>query len=181
MRGPNAPRRDVVTGAPTLPFTLLTQKTLTDSPAPSKMAPRKRAASPTPSDASDTAPIERYQFPSVLPGPLTDSYTFHSVDEERVGGPAKRFKLAEAEEGEGETRKEEQDGGEEVHEQKVEGEWMLGVDEAGRGPALGALTTFLPLFSCCPRITFILLSFTSISYVHRSTSIWYRILQAGVF
>lgn len=90
------------------------------------MAGRKRAASPSPSrspsPAADKQP--RFHFPSVrLDQPLIDSYTYHSVDAEhaRVEGQSA------VEKGAGEV-----DG-----KREVEGEWMLGVDEAGRGPALG--------------------------------------------
>lgn len=54
-------------------------------------------------------------FPSVkVDAPLVDSYTFHSVDAESATESLKGKERAE-----------------------VEGEWMLGVDEAGRGPVLG--------------------------------------------
>ncbi|GAA5903393.1 ribonuclease H2 catalytic subunit RNH201 [Sporobolomyces salmoneus] len=61
----------------------------------------------------EDAPIERFQFPTVRPGrPLIDTYTFHS-DSLASSTPASK---------EGDEQEE---------------EWMLGVDEAGRGPALG--------------------------------------------
>ncbi|GAA5864234.1 hypothetical protein JCM8547_001302 [Rhodosporidiobolus lusitaniae] len=100
--------------------------------------PRKRAASRSPSPSSrpsPSPPSERFSFPSVLPGPLTDTYTFHSVDHEAskasktAGGKGKEKAEAKEEGGEG------QEGQGEKPED--EGEWMLGVDEAGRGPALG--------------------------------------------
>ena len=65
--------------------------------------------------AAATAPSA---FPSVqTEQPLVDSYTFHSVDKQSASGKGK-----------------------EVLRAPVEGEWMLGVDEAGRGPVLGKST-----------------------------------------
>lgn len=90
------------------------------------MAGRKRAASPSasrsPSPSAEKQP--RFHFPSVRRNePLIDSYTYHSVDAER--------EQAEGQAGAGE------DANEVEEKRDVEGEWMLGVDEAGRGPALG--------------------------------------------
>ncbi|GAA6058807.1 hypothetical protein JCM10212_001923 [Sporobolomyces blumeae] len=87
--------------------------------------PRKQVESHTPS-RSPSPPPPRYQFPSVRVGqPLVDSYTFHSVDPrtEALEQDAKMVIEATAA-----TKEQEVD---------KEGEWMLGVDEAGRGPALG--------------------------------------------
>ncbi|GAA5832651.1 hypothetical protein JCM3766R1_004280 [Sporobolomyces carnicolor] len=65
-------------------------------------------------DQDEEEAVERYQFPTVRPGEaLVDSYTFHSSEP-----------LA--------TTSVEVEGAE-----KEEEGWMLGVDEAGRGPALG--------------------------------------------
>lgn len=53
----------------------------------------------------------------------------------------------------------------------VEGEWMLGVDEAGRGPALGAYTPlsfFFPALDLTPPV------------ICRSASIRRRVLQARI-
>ncbi|GAA5825575.1 hypothetical protein JCM3770_006892 [Rhodotorula araucariae] len=101
------------------------------------MAGRKRvAASPSRSPSPAPTPPPSFHFPSVRRGePLTDSYTFHSVDAERAA--------AALQGGKGKARADGQDaGGGEPHpgdegRRTVEGEWMLGVDEAGRGPALG--------------------------------------------
>jgi ribonuclease H2 subunit A len=77
-----------------------------------------------PDSASTSAAPAACQFPSVkTDAPLVHSYTFHSADKE-VAGSAK---------------------GKEVEHPAVEGEWMLGVDEAGRGPVLGELARFLSL------------------------------------
>ncbi|GJN93548.1 hypothetical protein Rhopal_006605-T1 [Rhodotorula paludigena] len=97
------------------------------------MAPRKRAASRSPSP--QRTPEPPFHFPTVRRGEaLFDSYTFHSVDEARAaaGGAA-------VGEGKGKGRAQEDAEGEQDEKEvrKVEGEWMLGVDEAGRGPALG--------------------------------------------
>ncbi|GAA5969937.1 hypothetical protein JCM21900_004452 [Sporobolomyces salmonicolor] len=92
--------------------------------------PRKAQRSPSPAfSAEEEAP---FPFPSVrLDDPLIDSYTFHSVD---PGSGA--FSSGSDSEGKGKGRAiEEQD--EQSKGDKVHGEWMLGVDEAGRGPALG--------------------------------------------
>lgn len=83
------------------------------------MPAQKRARSAVADADSDAAvlPAARFHFPSVRRGQaLIDTYTYHSVDAEGKG---------KAREDGGETR------------DQVEGEWMLGVDEAGRGPALG--------------------------------------------
>ncbi|GAA6039314.1 hypothetical protein JCM8097_003259 [Rhodosporidiobolus ruineniae] len=99
--------------------------------------PRKRAASRSPSPSRTPEPP--FHFPSVRRNEaLIDSYTFHSVDAELEG-------VSGASRGSGkgkERAQEDQEGeeGSEVNEERaklVEGEWMLGVDEAGRGPALG--------------------------------------------
>lgn len=67
--------------------------------------------------APDSPSTSTPQFPSVkVDAPLVDSYTFHSVDKEVASASAK---------------------GKEVARAPIEGEWMLGVDEAGRGPVLG--------------------------------------------
>ncbi|GAA5825814.1 hypothetical protein JCM11251_000011, partial [Rhodosporidiobolus azoricus] len=97
--------------------------------------PRKTKAPSPSTSASDAEPEERFHFPSVrLNEPLIDSYTFHSVDlEERASGNGKGKERA-VEQGDEEMQ---QDDGEEEGDKVVEGEWMLGVDEAGRGPALG--------------------------------------------
>lgn len=90
------------------------------------MAGRKRAASPSPSRSASPAADKqpRFHFPSVRRDePLSDSYTYHSVDAEVAGREAQ----AAADVGMGEVE----------GKREVEGEWMLGVDEAGRGPALG--------------------------------------------
>ncbi|ORY78027.1 ribonuclease [Leucosporidium creatinivorum] len=69
-----------------------------------------------PDSPSTSAAPAACQFPSVkTDAPLVDSYTFHSVDKE-VAASAK---------------------GKEVEQPAIEGDWMLGVDEAGRGPVLG--------------------------------------------
>ncbi|GAA6025505.1 hypothetical protein JCM8202_001973 [Rhodotorula sphaerocarpa] len=83
------------------------------------MPAQKRARSAAADADSDDAvlPAAKFHFPSVRRGQaLIDTYTYHSVDAE----------------GKGKARED----GEETRDQ-VEGEWMLGVDEAGRGPALG--------------------------------------------
>ncbi|GAA5973134.1 hypothetical protein JCM11641_006285 [Rhodosporidiobolus odoratus] len=91
--------------------------------------PRKRAAPSRSPSPGPSEPQQRFHFPSVrLDQPLIDSYTFHSVDLEGHKDKGKGRERAGGEDGmdedsEGEGRK--------------EGEWMLGVDEAGRGPALG--------------------------------------------
>ena len=72
-------------------------------------------------------------IPSVRRGvPLVDSYSYHSVD------------AIEMQEGKGKKRAR-QDGEEDAESKKrKEGlEWMLGVDEAGRGPVLGKLALLL--------------------------------------
>lgn len=75
-----------------------------------------------PDSPSTSAALAACQFPSVkTDAPLVDSYTFHSVDK-KVAASAK---------------------GKEVEQPVIEGEWMLGVDEAGRGPVLGEFTRFL--------------------------------------
>lgn len=67
-------------------------------------------------DSPSTSTAAACQFPSVkVDAPLVDSYTFHSVDKQ-LPASAK---------------------GKEVEQTTIEGEWMLGVDEAGRGPVLG--------------------------------------------
>lgn len=77
-----------------------------------------------PDTPSTSAAPAACQFPSVKTNaPLVDSYTFHSVDKE-VTTSVK---------------------GKEVEQPVIEGEWMLGVDEAGRGPVLGELARFLSL------------------------------------
>jgi len=85
-----------------------------DSPSPS----------PSPESQDQVEQEERFHFPSVrLQQPLIDTYTFHSVDHTTTT-PA-----------EGDSK-----GKERANDQEEEGkgeEWMLGVDEAGRGPALG--------------------------------------------
>ncbi|GAA5984919.1 hypothetical protein JCM10908_002451 [Rhodotorula pacifica] len=93
------------------------------------MAGKKRSAptrSPSPA-AEDGPPPPKFHFPSVRRGqPLIDTYTFHSVD------PVVAVEDAAAQvkqEGKGKER--------ETEPAEVEGDWMLGVDEAGRGPALG--------------------------------------------
>ena len=89
------------------------------------MAGKKRAA-PLRSPSSDGPPPPKVHFPSVRRGqPLVDTYTFHSVDA-ATGADV---------EGKGKER--------EADVPVVEGEWMLGVDEAGRGPALGAYNLLL--------------------------------------
>ncbi|KAJ8292492.1 Ribonuclease H2 subunit A [Rhodotorula toruloides] len=90
------------------------------------MAGRKRAALPSASrSASPSAEKQsRFHFPSVRRNePLIDSYTYHSVDAERKQA--------------GEQTGARKDANEAEEKRDVEGEWMLGVDEAGRGPALG--------------------------------------------
>ncbi|TKA54032.1 hypothetical protein B0A53_03314 [Rhodotorula sp. CCFEE 5036] len=83
------------------------------------MAGKKRAA-PSRSPSPDGPPPPKFHFPSVRRGQaLVDTYTFHSVDA-ATGADV---------EGKGKGR--------EIDIPVVEGEWMLGVDEAGRGPALG--------------------------------------------
>ncbi|GAA5903678.1 hypothetical protein JCM8208_003657 [Rhodotorula glutinis] len=106
------------------------------------MAGKKRAAAPSASPSPERTPPPPFHFPSVRRGePLFDSYTFHSVDEER--DEAARVQAQGGGEGKGQGRAVEggeaggEDGDEEGERVKVEGEWMLGVDEAGRGPALG--------------------------------------------
>ncbi|GAA5975547.1 hypothetical protein JCM5350_002644 [Sporobolomyces pararoseus] len=91
------------------------------------MPPRKKtkltkvvespAGSPQPEeDGDEVEREERYQFPTVRPGQaLVDSYTFHS-DSIATSSSATEEEEKAGKEGE---------------------EWMLGVDEAGRGPALG--------------------------------------------
>ena len=90
------------------------------------MAGKKRSA-PARSPSPDGPPPPKFHFPSVRRGqPLVDTYTFHSVD-------AAATQTTEAHvEGKGKEREVD------VAAAEVEGEWMLGVDEAGRGPALGA-------------------------------------------
>lgn len=82
------------------------------------MAGKKRPAatrSPSPDSAERPA---RFHFPSVRRGqPLVDTYTYHSVDPVDSQDKGKQREDAITAE--------------------VAGEWMLGVDEAGRGPALG--------------------------------------------
>ncbi|GAA5843439.1 hypothetical protein JCM9279_002104 [Rhodotorula babjevae] len=105
------------------------------------MAGKKRAAAPSASPSPERTPPPPFHFPSVRRGePLFDSYTFHSVDAERA--EAARGRAQGDAQGKGKERAVEggEDGGEgeeEGERVKVEGEWMLGVDEAGRGPALG--------------------------------------------
>lgn len=67
---------------------------------------------------------EPTNFPSVqTSSPLVASYTFHSVDPPvSTTNVASNGKSKEVEE----------------ERPKIEGNWMLGVDEAGRGPVLGA-------------------------------------------
>jgi ribonuclease H2 subunit A len=90
------------------------------------MPPRKKtkfsktaiieSPSGSPEPEEEQVEEERYQFPTVRPGQaLVDSYTFHS------DSTATTPETAHEEERKG----------------KEEEEWMLGVDEAGRGPALG--------------------------------------------
>ncbi|BGP42613.1 hypothetical protein JCM10449v2_006625 [Rhodotorula kratochvilovae] len=97
---------------------------------------RKRAASPSRSPSPACTPEPPFLFPSVRRGePLTDSYTFHSVDAERAAATEGKGKArAEGQGGAGEGEGEDDEGS---LRREVEGEWMLGVDEAGRGPALG--------------------------------------------
>lgn len=84
------------------------------------MPPRKKQRVGGSAEPEETStPIERYQFPTVRPGlPLIDTYTYHSDSKDE------NDKL-----------------GEEVGGKEQEEEWMLGVDEAGRGPALGPSTS----------------------------------------
>lgn len=103
------------------------------------MAPRKRAASRSPSP--QRTPEPPFHFPTVRRGEaLFDSYTYHSVDEERTAAGGTTVG-----EGKGKGRAQEDAEGEQGAEEvsKVEGEWMLGVDEAGRGPALGTSSKLL--------------------------------------
>jgi len=90
-----------------------------DSPSPS----------PSPSPEPEDEDEERFHFPSVrLEQPLIDTYTFHSVDHNMIDSEGKgkeRANESESEEGKGQ-------------------EWMLGVDEAGRGPALGMSLSVSP-------------------------------------
>ncbi|GAA6007110.1 hypothetical protein JCM10207_001511 [Rhodosporidiobolus poonsookiae] len=100
--------------------------------------PRKRAASPA-SSASSTAGADEqeapFHFPSVRRGEaLIDSYTFHSVDGEGAAAGEVRGE-DKGQTGEEAEDQEMRDG--ESGRSEIEGEWMLGVDEAGRGPALG--------------------------------------------
>ncbi|GAA5891599.1 hypothetical protein JCM6882_004524 [Rhodosporidiobolus microsporus] len=104
--------------------------------------PRKtKARSPSPSPSAPEEPEERFHFPSVrLNEALVDSYTFHSVDDERASGTGKdngKGKGKERADGGAEDGDEEMQDQDQEDQQVVEGEWMLGVDEAGRGPALG--------------------------------------------
>lgn len=57
-----------------------------------------------------------FVLPSVVAAPLVESYSYHSVDAVKLHSEAEISKTAD-------------------RAQKVE--WMLGVDEAGRGPVLG--------------------------------------------
>ena len=70
------------------------------------------ASSPARSTTSE-APL-----PSVRSSPLIDSYTYHSVDPPPSSADSSSK-------------------GKEREWPLVAGEWMLGVDEAGRGPVLG--------------------------------------------
>lgn len=139
------------TRRPPLDLKVQTSSFLSHSTSPlSSMAGKKRsapAASRSPSPAR--TPPAPFHFPSVRRGqPLFDSYTFHSVDAEREGAAAVPLHEGEgkgkgrAVEGE-EGRSLEQEHEREHERPKVEGEWMLGVDEAGRGPALGACSRAL--------------------------------------
>lgn len=70
------------------------------------------------SPSTSAAPRTATAFPSVkTEQPLVESYTFHSVDKEAASGKGK-----------------------EVARGPADGEWLLGVDEAGRGPVLGEST-----------------------------------------
>lgn len=83
------------------------------------MAGKKRAA-PSRSPSPNGPPPPKFHFPSVRRGqPLVDTYTFHSVDAATGADVERKGKERESDV------------------PVVEGEWMLGVDEAGRGPALG--------------------------------------------
>ena len=55
-------------------------------------------------------------IPSVVQAPLVESYSYHSVDAVKLHSEAEIKKIADRAQGV---------------------EWMLGVDEAGRGPVLG--------------------------------------------
>jgi len=106
------------------------------------MAGKKRAAAASTSPSPDRTPPPPFHFPSVRRGePLFDSYTFHSVDVERAKAAAGRAQGGVQGKGKGRAVEGGEDGGEDEEEEgervKVAGEWMLGVDEAGRGPALG--------------------------------------------
>ncbi|BGP19115.1 hypothetical protein JCM10213_008038 [Rhodosporidiobolus nylandii] len=92
--------------------------------------PRKtaRRASPSPAPSHEEEEDEQppFHFPSVrLNSALIDSYTFHSVDAERQDAAAGAAGGQDGQDAQMEGPRE------------VKGEWMLGVDEAGRGPALG--------------------------------------------
>lgn len=87
----------------------------------------------SPTQSTSSKPIKRKRqdseddqeqsLPSVRPGmALIDSYTYHSVDLVEEGGHGSEL----ADEKEKINKK-----------RKGELEWMLGVDEAGRGPVLG--------------------------------------------
>ncbi|GAA5873631.1 hypothetical protein JCM3774_004996 [Rhodotorula dairenensis] len=88
------------------------------------MAGKKRSA-PARSPSPEGPPPPKFHFPSVRRGiPLIDTYTFHSVD----GAVTTTAASIESDKGKGREMD---------TSAPVEGEWMLGVDEAGRGPALG--------------------------------------------
>ena len=111
---------------------LCTSTPVANTKAVEEMPPRKKtkltkvvespAGSPQPEeDGDEVEREERYQFPTVRPGQaLVDSYTFHS-DSIATSSSATEEEEKAGKEGE---------------------EWMLGVDEAGRGPALGGFCSY---------------------------------------
>lgn len=83
-----------------------------------------------------------FSHPSIrAQSPLVDSYTYHSIDAElalalsNAANDQKGKGRQSARDGDDATVAEEE---EEVVAPVVQGKWMLGVDEAGRGPVLGA-------------------------------------------
>lgn len=109
----------------------------TESPAspPCASTSAKRRAKPAAKAVQKEESVEAAEaaaevsLASVRPGvPLIDSYTYHSVDSVESDPTL-----------EGTKRKREEDEQDELKNKKrrEEMEWMLGVDEAGRGPVLG--------------------------------------------